>query len=171
MRLISANEDSEDTGKPWSSTFEGLRLEHHDLATAPPYLALSYVWGDNTDRVPVEIDGRSVPVTGNLCEALAHIWVFHDEVERGPTAVSAPVPDASDIKSDGSRSGSGADCQLVLYLRIDALCINQASFDHTDDNAGRGGERAGGDGERRWAVLGGAGVVCAAPGGCRGRGG
>lgn len=129
VRFVPADEGSEDSGKAWSSIFKGLRLEHHDLAAAPPYLALSYVWGDTTNLAPVEIDGkidgRSIPVTGNLCQALAYIWMFRNELERGLTAVSAPAPGANDVKSDGS----GADCQRVLYLWIDALCINQASFD------------------------------------------
>ncbi|KAH8772003.1 heterokaryon incompatibility protein-domain-containing protein [Diaporthe sp. PMI_573] len=119
VRFVPIN--PEDSGKAWSSIFKGLHLEHHDLATAPPYLALSYVWGDTTNQVPVEINGRFLPVTGNLCQALAYIWVYRDELERGLTAVSAPPPDANDGKS--------ADCQRVLYLWIDALCINQASFD------------------------------------------
>lgn len=121
VRFVPADESSENTGKSLSSSLKDLHLEHHDLATAPPYLALSYVWGDTTNQVPVNIDGRPVPITNNLCQALAHIWLFHDELERGLTAVSGPPADANDGKS--------ADCQLVLYLWIDALCINQASFD------------------------------------------
>ncbi|PMD63022.1 HET-domain-containing protein, partial [Hyaloscypha bicolor E] len=37
------------------------------------YAAISYVWGDPNDRVPIICDGRIIEVTVNLADALSHI--------------------------------------------------------------------------------------------------
>jgi hypothetical protein len=37
------------------------------------YAAISYVWGDPNDRVPIICDGRIIDVTVNLADALSHI--------------------------------------------------------------------------------------------------
>jgi hypothetical protein len=37
------------------------------------YAAISYVWGDPNDRVPIICDGRIIEVTINLADALSHI--------------------------------------------------------------------------------------------------
>ena len=37
------------------------------------YAAISYVWGDPHDRVPITCDGRIIEVTVNLADALSHI--------------------------------------------------------------------------------------------------
>lgn len=41
-----------------------------DTSDPPEYIALSYVWGDTSNTVPVSIDGKSVHVTQNLRDAL-----------------------------------------------------------------------------------------------------
>jgi len=41
-----------------------------DTATPPQYIALSYVWGDTTNTVPITVDGKLVQVTRNLKDAL-----------------------------------------------------------------------------------------------------
>jgi hypothetical protein len=37
------------------------------------YAAISYVWGDPNDRVPIICDGRIIEVTVNLADALSHV--------------------------------------------------------------------------------------------------
>lgn len=41
-----------------------------DAAAPPQYIALSYVWGDATNKVPIMINGKIVQVTRNLKDAL-----------------------------------------------------------------------------------------------------
>lgn len=41
---------------------------------APPFFALSYVWGSSSDRRHVFVEGVPVPVTTNLAAALAQVW-------------------------------------------------------------------------------------------------
>lgn len=43
------------------------------MATKPEYMALSYVWGDRTDTVSIQLFGQEFPVTKNLAAALRHI--------------------------------------------------------------------------------------------------
>jgi hypothetical protein len=51
------------------------------LTNHPQYTALSYVWGDPTDRLPIYIDGIFFSATKNLALALQHIRkVDQDEV-------------------------------------------------------------------------------------------
>jgi hypothetical protein len=50
------------------------RLHTEPFADAEDtYAALSYVWGDASDRVPIICDGKIVKVTVNLADALRHI--------------------------------------------------------------------------------------------------
>lgn len=41
-----------------------------DTTCPPPYIALSYVWGDATDRVAIHVEGKAAYVTRNLNDAL-----------------------------------------------------------------------------------------------------
>ncbi|KAI4266040.1 MAG: hypothetical protein LQ337_008902 [Flavoplaca oasis] len=41
-----------------------------DITAAPEYIALSYVWGDATNRIPISIGGQIIQVTRNLRDAL-----------------------------------------------------------------------------------------------------
>jgi Heterokaryon incompatibility protein (HET) len=87
-----------------------LCLERHDIQSAPPYLALSYVWGDPTTTVPVEIDSHKFNVTENLFNALKQISELSDVFEEGVGR---------------SRTQGRAE----LFLWIDAICINQQNTD------------------------------------------
>ncbi|GKZ33689.1 hypothetical protein AbraIFM66950_003720, partial [Aspergillus brasiliensis] len=48
-------------------------LEQTSLATAKPYQALSYVWGDPTVTKDIIVDGRTFQATVNLESALRHL--------------------------------------------------------------------------------------------------
>jgi hypothetical protein len=57
----------------------GLDMKVFPLAEAPPFRALSYVWGDPNITEPVLVDGHSLPVTKNLLAALGRIHKHCDE--------------------------------------------------------------------------------------------
>lgn len=48
-------------------------LEISSLDSRPGYEALSYVWGDETIRVPITVDGKRLDVTENLSAALRRL--------------------------------------------------------------------------------------------------
>jgi hypothetical protein len=73
----------------------------------PPYIALSYTWGDTNDTVPVLCNGRVIAVTRNLKEAL---WQFREDRKRLVRLKSSTM----------SRSQS-------LNFWVDAICINQTN--------------------------------------------
>jgi hypothetical protein len=50
-----------------------IRLQVVERATAPPYDAISYVWGDPTNKVTIACDGRPFEITFNLYWALVRI--------------------------------------------------------------------------------------------------
>lgn len=49
------------------------RLETVDLATAPPYFALSYVWGDPAIAAGIQLNGIPMQITTNLYSALRRL--------------------------------------------------------------------------------------------------
>ena len=55
-------------------------LETVSLESEPPYIALSYVWGDATDTVPISLNGIEHGVTRNLDSFLRHFQALLTEV-------------------------------------------------------------------------------------------
>ncbi|KAK0624057.1 heterokaryon incompatibility protein-domain-containing protein [Immersiella caudata] len=70
-------------------------LRHESLDSKPQYLALSYVWGDQKETLPIFVDGHRFLVGLNLYSALEHLQ---------------------------QRAGTH---DLFVALWIDAICINQ----------------------------------------------
>jgi hypothetical protein len=84
---------------PSSSTFEPIHctVTHSSLVSPSPYCALSYCWGDPTNKQEITMNGHPMPVTHNLHVALkqlrssniATLWIDalcinqEDVVERG----------------------------------------------------------------------------------------
>ncbi|KAH7068522.1 heterokaryon incompatibility protein-domain-containing protein [Paraphoma chrysanthemicola] len=58
--------------KPDSDTL-ACSFEFVDVHCSPEYTALSYVWGDETSKVPITCDGKSISVTSNLHDALEEV--------------------------------------------------------------------------------------------------
>lgn len=58
---------------PSDATFSEWSLEPVALEKAPPYVALSYVWGDSIAAKPLEVNGKAVHVTANLQTALPYV--------------------------------------------------------------------------------------------------
>ncbi|KAH7061687.1 heterokaryon incompatibility protein-domain-containing protein [Paraphoma chrysanthemicola] len=48
-------------------------FEFVDVHCSPEYTALSYVWGDETSKVPITCSGKSICVTSNLRDALQKV--------------------------------------------------------------------------------------------------
>jgi hypothetical protein len=82
---------------PFSSPIN-CTLHYANLKDSPPFEALSYVWGDAQDTLPIFLDGHVFNVTTNLESALRHLrwedtartfWIDaicinqHDAQERG----------------------------------------------------------------------------------------
>jgi hypothetical protein len=84
-----------------------LDIRTYSLNDHPPYIALSYTWGDPNVTVPVLCNGRVIDVTRNLKEAL---WQFRKDRKR-------MVRPKSSTMSRGQ----------PLHFWIDAICINQTN--------------------------------------------
>jgi hypothetical protein len=82
-----------------------LDIQTYRIDDHPPYIALSYTWGNPNDTLPILCDGRVISVTRNLREAL---WRFREDRRR-------MVRLKSSIKSRGQ----------LLHFWVDAICINQ----------------------------------------------
>jgi hypothetical protein len=82
-----------------------LDIQTYSIDDHPPYIALSYTWGDPNNTVPILCNGRVIAVTQNLKEAL---WQFREGRKRLVR----------------QRSSTTSRSQL-LHFWIDAICINQ----------------------------------------------
>lgn len=71
------------------------------LHCCPPFTALSYVWGEDADRVPIWVNGQTFQATRSLASALQHI----------PRHWESKFP---------GRNGA------ELWVWADAVCINQS---------------------------------------------
>lgn len=71
------------------------------LRCCPPFTALSYVWGEDADRVPIWVNGQTFQATKSLASALKHI----------PRHWKSKFP---------GRNGA------ELWVWADAVCINQS---------------------------------------------
>lgn len=103
-----------------SSDYYELEVQHFDLPTAPPYLALSYVWGDPRKVETILVDDRKLDVTVNLYQALGHIAKLNLLLRMGVMRVLQREYDS-------------------LFLWVDAICINQADLDEKSQQVPRMG--------------------------------
>lgn len=76
-------------------------LTTFDVSTCPPYIALSYVWGNSRPRSTILINGKCFTIRDNLSYALPHLAKLRD----------------GGNKSEFMRPEK--------HLWIDAICINQ----------------------------------------------
>ncbi|KAK1833037.1 heterokaryon incompatibility protein-domain-containing protein [Podospora conica] len=59
---------------PRRGNLDKYRLSVFAFEDAPPFFALSYVWGSSEERTEIGVEGIPVPVTTNLAAALDHVW-------------------------------------------------------------------------------------------------
>jgi len=93
-------------------------LHYVPLESAPSFLALSYVWGDATQVEPFFVDGKSVPISKSLSQALRRVKLACDG------KYYAEIPYVSRAKGSHVRSEPIFEHELVL-IWADAICINQ----------------------------------------------
>ncbi|QDS71202.1 hypothetical protein FKW77_010275 [Venturia effusa] len=112
----------------------------HDLASAPAFEALSYVWGANNGTVGMKINGEKKYITSNLADALSRLRPL-----PSPTEVQA-LDDSERLRRRAiSAHNAGEEKEKNVWgafacrineltfekratrslLWIDALCINQ----------------------------------------------
>lgn len=91
IRLLSC--ESLENGATW-------KLTRFALETSPPFTALSYLWGNATEKVDIKVNSQLVPVTSTLALALEHITYHWRQQFPGRQIAD-------------------------FYLWADALCINQ----------------------------------------------
>ena len=72
------------------------------LNAAPKFEALSYVWGGNSRRVPIRVDGQRLLVTRNLAAAMRSL-------------------------SSRAMMGFGSSSNFTRLVWIDAVCIDQSN--------------------------------------------
>jgi Heterokaryon incompatibility protein (HET) len=70
-----------------STSTEELQCELRTVSptSSPNYTALSYVWGDETTRCKIDINGETTSITTNLDIALRNFW----QKEGGEVAIWA----------------------------------------------------------------------------------
>jgi hypothetical protein len=89
-----------------------LSIEHFELGHCPPFLALSYVWGDPNNTANITVDGRALQVPANLVDALVQIFEVSRTLQSGITTNLGMSEDSLD--------------EDKLFLWVDSICINQA---------------------------------------------
>lgn len=82
-------------GVALSATICGL-LETARLDDVPKYMALSYMWGDENDTLPISLAGTEVQTTRNLVHALLHIQGDTEVVTLWVDAICINQKDAAE---------------------------------------------------------------------------
>ncbi|KAI7222562.1 hypothetical protein KC333_g1055 [Hortaea werneckii] len=101
------------------------------LSNAPPFEAISYVWGDSTDTVALTCDGKSKCVTVNLELALKR---FRHASDTRTVWADAICIDQSNIAEKNHQVGMMGDVyrqaeQVLVWLGPDPDCYARPIFD------------------------------------------
>lgn len=105
-----------------------------NLDEAPPYDALSYVWGEESNADPIICNGIKTTVTKQLADALQHLRRFPGWGSVIPWPQDHPLISTKNVWNNFARNrheyreDSGGGGHDVL-LWVDALCINQEDGD------------------------------------------
>ncbi|KAF2742340.1 HET-domain-containing protein [Sporormia fimetaria CBS 119925] len=107
FRLLRLWSHGEDIRQPFAVECELHTYTAQDAlnGNVPEYDALSYVWGDSRDTVPILVSGEVLMVTKNLCAALERLARFRH--------------------SEGGAVSSKFGSRAVAFIWVDAICINQ----------------------------------------------
>ena len=97
------------------------------------YEALSYVWGDASDRREIEVNGKILSVTSNLATALHYLRLE----PQGNMHGSSELDFQRHIRQIDSKARHNEPPPLALVLWIDALCIDQTNISEKNDQIRR----------------------------------
>jgi hypothetical protein len=87
------------------------------LDEAPPYSALSYMWGDGNDTIELMVNGVKMKVTRSLAKAIADF--------RNIAVEQYPMAKSDQAEKVGERKATSLNISQGICLWADALCINQ----------------------------------------------
>ena len=133
-------------------------LEVTDILVPPEYIALSYVWGDTTDTVPITCDGKLIFVTRTLKAALWKLTTTFSSILFWADALSIDQQNISERTQQvnimasiyGKAAGvsiwlgpdpynDATDVFASIKVLVEGLAIIQAmgaQFQHFDDDTG-----------------------------------
>ncbi|KAF2809800.1 uncharacterized protein BDZ99DRAFT_532506, partial [Mytilinidion resinicola] len=128
IRLLILEDPPNPSRAIFRSTTLKCRMIHTSLrfSPRPDYYALSYVWGDPTPVINIEIDGKHTKITKNLAEALGSI--------QKNTNYHVIWADAICInQADNDEKGWQVQQMIETYARAHAVIawLGQ-SFNHSD---------------------------------------
>ncbi|OQO05974.1 hypothetical protein B0A48_10070 [Cryoendolithus antarcticus] len=92
----------------------------HERDVAPPYIALSYVWGDAKSQQTVIVDGRAVLMRRNLHAALLHIRQTIHKARKHPKRILG-----FDLSG---RPRYSSELGQIAHIWADAQCIDQTNI-------------------------------------------
>lgn len=98
-------------------------LEVFDLAASPPYMVLSYVWGEMTPSHPIYLDNHRVPVGHNL---YCFLQLYGDLVLSTSRVVEFILRFPLHAKTASTWPAN-------TYIWIDQLCIDQSNLDERSE--------------------------------------
>lgn len=112
-----------------SETIECVLVTVEDVADAPPYEAISYVWGTELAEDPIVCNDVPTTVTKNLYDALKHLRPFPNWDSVVPWSTRHPLhsshrPVWSGFARNRNEQQENANA-LQALVWLDALCINQ----------------------------------------------
>jgi Heterokaryon incompatibility protein (HET) len=73
-------------------TMEHATLSEYNKNLIDHYTALSYVWGDSTEKQEIVVDGSSLYITASLHSALRHIRDTMGVTRVSPSPKATPLP-------------------------------------------------------------------------------
>jgi len=95
-------------------------LSTFDFHRAPPYYAISYVWGDQSDTTPIVLDGHLFPVRRNLYNLLSNLGpsLFSNDVFFWIDAIA--IDQSNEIEKSGQLRNMGDiyhnAAKVIAYL-------------------------------------------------------
>ena len=107
---------------------EHVTLSEYNKNLIDHYTALSYVWGDSTEKQEIVVDGCSLYITASLHSALRHIRDTKSVIRVSPFPNATPLPYSLSILILEAILIRDFSAQVWA----DALCINQS--DTTERN-------------------------------------
>jgi hypothetical protein len=108
-------------------------LTVESLDNSPEYDALSYAWGDASDRREIEVNGKILSVTSNLATALYCL-----QLEPKGNMYASRLDKHGLYRQLDSKARRGNEpSSHALVLWIDALCIDQTNISEKNDQIRR----------------------------------